>query len=377
MSTVVIVGGGPAGCAAALALHALGVDGITLVEAGRYQRERVGESVPPDIGPLFARCGILDAFVDEGHEPCVGSCASWGSDTLGYNDFIVNPHGPGWHLDRRRFERFLAKQVRARGIRLFTNTRFREVERHVDGGYTIGVEGPEQARARLRAEWLVDAGGVQALLATRLGARKHIHDQLVVASAFLDQDKEAAFSRLTMLEAVEYGWWYAARLPGGRLIVAVASDAAILKAMRLNEPDGWIGHLYETRHLAAALRGARCFAPKLTIGLAASSVLEPCAGAGWLAVGDAASCYDPISAQGIHKAFATGIAAASAIAAHRRGKPDAIEGYRQQVRREFGAYLHNRRYFYDLERRWPEAPFWKQRAASIGSGSVEGSATSQ
>lgn len=362
MSTVVIVGGGPAGCATALALHALGVDGITIVEAGRYQRERVGESVPPDIGLLFARCGINDAFLDEGHEPCVGSCASWGSDGLGYNDFIANPHGPGWHLDRRRFERFLARQVRARGIRLFTNTRFREVERHQDGGYTITVEGPERARTRLRAEWLVDAGGVQALLATRLGARKRIHDQLVVASAFLDLSDNGGFSRLTMLEAVEYGWWYAARLPDGRLIVAVASDAPTLKAMRLNEPEGWALHLHDTRHLATALRSASWPEPKLTIGLAASSILEPCAGAHWLAVGDAASCYDPISAQGIHKAFATGVAAADAIAAHRAGDPEAISAYQRRVRQQFDDYLRNRRYFYDLERRWPSASFWQCRS---------------
>ena len=33
-----------------------------------------------------------------------------------------------------------------------------------------------------------------------------------------------------MLEAVPYGWWYAAKLPGGRLAVSVASDPEIISA---------------------------------------------------------------------------------------------------------------------------------------------------
>lgn len=365
MSVVVIIGGGPAGCATALALHAEGIRGVTVVEAGRHDRERVGESVPPDLGPLLARCGILDAFLAEGHEPCVGSCSSWGSDTLGYNDFIVNPHGHGWHLDRRRFELFLADQVRARGIRLLTGTRFREVERAADGGYDVVVEGPDCVRRCLHADWLIDAGGVHALLATRLGARRRIHDRLIAISAFLDLGSDDGLSRLTMLEAVEYGWWYAAKLPDQRAIVAVASDAATLKAMGLNDPDTWLGHLYRTRHLRAALRAAEWPGRRLHTLLAASSILEPCAGPDWLAVGDAASCYDPISAQGIHKAFATGIAAAATVAAQRSGHPGATDAYQQQVRGQFVDYLRNRRHFYDLERRWPDADFWRRRRLAV------------
>lgn len=359
--SVVIVGGGPAGCATALALHALGVDDITVVEAGCHERERIGESVPPDIGPLLARCGVLPAFLEQGHEPCAGSCASWGDDALGYNDFIVNPHGPGWHLDRLRFERFLIEQVRARGIRVRVETRFREVERCPDGRFVLHVQGPAHTLASLHADWLIDAGGVQALLATRLGARKRIDDQLVVASAFLDLGATSGFSRMTLLEAVEYGWWYAARVPGGRLIVAVACEPATLKSLSLNHPAAWLRHVRRTRHLAAALPSTGLGMLKLQIGLAASSILTPCAGPGWLAVGDAASCFDPISAQGLHKAFANGLAAAEVIASPAHARAKAIEGYRRQVEQQFAEYLRNREYFYGLERRWPSASFWQRR----------------
>jgi flavin-dependent dehydrogenase len=363
MTRVTIVGGGPAGCATALALHARGVEDVTVVEAGEYTEPRIGESVPPDIHRLFAQLGILDAFLAEGHEPCVGSCSAWGSDALGYNDFVASPHGPGRHLDRRGFEAFLARQVSARGMRLLTRTRFRGVERTAAGGFRVSI-GERAGETRvLDCDHVVDAGGLQAMLATRLGARKRLFDRLIAVSAFLELDDAADFSRLTLLEAVEYGWWYAARLPDRRVVVMVASDAATLKTMRLDQIHEWRRCFAATVHLAAALDRARWTSDTLSVVLAASSLLEPVAGPGWLAVGDAASCFDPIAAQGIHKAFANAIAAAAAIAA---GDGDArsaagAERYQQQLRQEFSDYLRMRQYFYDRERRWPQSTFWAER----------------
>ncbi len=56
---VVILGGGPAGCATALALRRRGVSGILIVEAGDYNTIRVGESIPPDTRLLLGRFGRL------------------------------------------------------------------------------------------------------------------------------------------------------------------------------------------------------------------------------------------------------------------------------------------------------------------------------
>lgn len=363
MTRVTIVGGGPAGCATALALHARGVEDVTVVEAGAYAEARIGESVPPDIHRLFAQLGILDAFLAQGHEPCVGSCSAWGSDRLGYNDFVASPHGPGRHLDRRGFEAFLAQQVSARGMRMLTSTRFRNVERTATGGFRVSVSERAGDTRVLDCDHVVDAGGLQAMLATRLGARKRIFDRLITVCAFLELDDTADFSQLTLLEAVEYGWWYAARLPDRRVVVAVASDAATLKAMHLDEIDEWRRRFAATVHVAAALDRAHWTSDTLCVLLAASSLLEPVAGPGWIAVGDAASCFDPISAQGIHKAFANAIAAAAVIA---EGDADArtataTQRYEQQMRQEFSDHLRVRQYFYDLEQRWPHSTFWTER----------------
>src|SRR6187549_1177938 len=102
---VAVVGGGPAGAATALALRRRGVADVLLVEAGDYRGVRFGESVPPDLRLPLDALGLWTSFVAQGHEPCLGSCSVWGSAQPGYNDFLFNPHGHGWHLDRARFDR--------------------------------------------------------------------------------------------------------------------------------------------------------------------------------------------------------------------------------------------------------------------------------
>ena len=69
---------------------------------------------------MFRSLGIWDDFVAEGHAPCLGSRSAWGDNRLGYNDYLYNPHGQGWHLDRRRFDAFLLAQIDERGMGVLT-----------------------------------------------------------------------------------------------------------------------------------------------------------------------------------------------------------------------------------------------------------------
>lgn len=359
--SVAIIGGGPAGCATALGLARLGVTDVLVIEAGEYRRERVGESVPPDFRRLLAQAGILDAFLREEHAPCLGSRAAWGQETLGYNDFIVDPHGPGWHLDRSRFERFLAGEVERRGIVIERATRCRDLRRLDAGGFELTLE-RDTVTWRLHADLLVDATGIQAMVAHRLGARRRIDDQMIVSAVFVDlADAGRQADALTLLEAVPDGWWYAARLPEGRAIAAISCDAETLRAERLDQPEGWRRAAARTRHLAPLLSDAQWRHERPIRLLAASSLLAPCAGRDWLAVGDAASSFDPISAQGLHKAMTQGLAAADALHRAHDGDDVAILRYARQVHDAYVDYWRQRRYFYAMEQRWPASPFWRRR----------------
>ena len=291
--------------------------------------------------------------------PC--SCSCWGADALGYNDFLFNPQGYGWHLDRMRFDAFLAGKVLERGCAVRPGTRFESCSR-VAGGFRLRLGG-DHGRREVGARFVVDASGMRSCFARRMGAGRRFLDRLICVTACFEQTGSAVFSRLTMLEAVEYGWWYAARLPDNRLAVAVASDAAIVKHNALRGRDGFLAHLERTSHISAELAGWRFVEGSQITCAAPSFFLDEVAGPGWLAAGDAASAYDPISSQGIYKALSDGIRAGRAIAASLAGSEVMLGEYQASMEDRFQHYVDGRNFFYGLERRWPTSSFWITRQA--------------
>ncbi len=220
---VAVIGGGPAGSATALTLCRLGIPDVLLVEAQDYKAVRLGESIPPETRQLLEDLGVWQEFLSEGHEPALGSCSAWGSDEMGYNDFLANPHGHGWHLDRRRFDAFLARVAEAAGAVVLLRTRCQVIDSQGARGFRIQLKGADGSR-EIQARFLVDATGSTSRLARSLGAARRFHDRLSYVAGFFDRTGDT-FSRLTWLEAVEYGWWYSAMLPAGRVAVAVGGHS--------------------------------------------------------------------------------------------------------------------------------------------------------
>lgn len=374
-----VIGAGPAGAATALALCRLGGMRVALCEADRFGRHRVGESIPPDTRLLLADIGLWDAFVAEGHDPCHGSCASWGSSELGYNDFLFNPYGHGWHLDRRRFDLWLARAAQAAGACLHTG-RIDTIEPLADG--RIRLRAADRDGPGIEARFVVDATGQRARIARQLGATRLVQDRLTFLYGFFPPGSARCASSLTTLEAVADGWWYGARLPDGRVVAALAGDPVVADAGRLHSADeglrrhaavdqrtrrgAWLEQLAATRHVRALIETGLTPDGPLIACEALSARLDHAAGHAWLAVGDAASSFDPLTAQGIHKALQDGLNAAHAIRAWFSGDPDPVAAYANGIQKRFDDYLVNRESFYAAERRWWDWPFWIRRRRSAG-----------
>lgn len=361
-----IVGGGPAGCATALTLAGAGITDVLVVEGEAYQSVRVGESIPPDTRLLLEKLGVWKDFLEEGHDVCYGSASSWGDDALGYNDFLFNPFGNGWHLDRRQFNQFLSRKVVEAGAGLLTQTRFEGATAKGEEGFSLTLQEAGGSKRTVDADVVVDATGHLGVVAKSMGSERMLHDRLICVYGFFTLTEASKLSRLTMLEAVENGWWYAARLPGGEVAAAFAGDPETVKAEGLTTPDKWRAALRGTRYIADALEGCRFIEANLKAWPALSFILDHPAGNRWLAVGDAASSYDPISSQGIHKALADGIKGGEALAQYMAGRQDALNDYAESLRVRFRNYLANRNYFYDMEQRWPDSTFWARRKARRG-----------
>ncbi|KVL13247.1 hypothetical protein WK60_23525 [Burkholderia ubonensis] len=153
-------------------------------------------------------------------------------------------------------------------------------------------------------------------------------------------------------------------MPGNIVVVMLATHAHTVRTMRLHQTENWHHMLraaQRTWRLVCDL-GLDLHDLRLKSYPAPSYRLDRLYGNQWLAIGDAASAYDPITAQGIIKSLSNGVSAADAIRNRLNGDPHALEAFSQIVHAQYHQYLHMRHHFYCLEQRWPESDFWRHCA---------------
>jgi len=149
------------------------------------------------------------------------------------------------------------------------------------------------------------------------------------------------------------------------------TDLDLADKRKLLSIKGFAEYLAQTKHLQALCVQHGYAVSDRPQGVDASSGrLDQCTGANWLAVGDAAVSFDPLSSQGIANALYTGMRAGQSISATLNGKAGALEAYAAHLGEIYQAYLQNRRYFYTLETRWTDYPFWQRRCAAKNSRSI-------
>jgi flavin-dependent dehydrogenase len=153
-------------------------------------------------------------------------------------------------------------------------------------------------------------------------------------------------------------------------VLAFHTDADLPAARVARDRDALLERAASTTELAALLDAAG-FVAEQTSGFtsAHTATLEPCAGDGFLAAGDAALAFDPLSSQGLLNALFTGLASAEAADAHLRGDTEALRRYRETIAGIRAAYRQHLALYYGMVRRWPDAPFWKLRLVRISGGS--------
>lgn len=361
-SQVIVVGDGVAAFATALALARKGVQDVRVIGAARADGKRVGESIPPDTRTLLQELGIWDAFLHQAHQRCLGSCSVWGREQVGYNDFVLNPYGCGWHLDRDLFEHLLTEEAIKAGACCESGKRLIGCERFHDSGFHLRFRLTDGQEEFVAARFVVDATGAGSVFARHAGSYRLFLDHLVFVYGFFEAPAHLArCSKPTMLEAVQDGWWYFADLPERRVAVAIATDPEIIRSRMLHRRNDWFAYLLRTKLIAAQLDKCRFLPEELIVRTAPSFRLDRAAGPAWLAVGDAASAYDPISSQGIHKALSDALRAADAVADSVNSGGETWEEFDLSVKHEFETYTANRNFLYTQERRWPDSQFWTTR----------------
>lgn len=308
--TLVVVGGGPAGAAAAITARQAGM-AVTLLEASRGPRFRPGETLHPGVEPLLEQLGARRSILDGAYLRHTGTWVQWGGAPE-FVPFGCDDDGPwrGFQAPRADFDRRLLSTARALGVDVRERTPAKAIVRR-----RSRVAGVATAHGVVSADYVIDASGSTRWLARQLGIPVLRHSPLLTARYGYVSGAHA--DRLPLIQAHADNWTWTADLGHGEYAwVSVTTHGRARAANWL--PDALCG--------ASASRSGGA---DVTWRMPAQT-----AGDGWFMCGDGALLLDPSSSHGVLRGLMSGIAAArGAVAACSGTTP----GHR--VSRDYHAWL--------------------------------------
>jgi len=322
---------------------------VVIVDGSDLTLPKIGEALPGAGLRMLRSLGLDDSDFGSVHRKIGGNLSCWYSEELDATDFLCDPDGPGWRLSRRRFDECLLNAALLAGAQHLPFNVDRVIRNR--GSWETHTKSGETFVSR----WLVDSTGRGSSVARRLGSRR-IRDEGLVALCGFGSPRAGERLDRTLIEAVPEGWWYGAVLPDDEAVLVLHVLPKDARAARRD----WLAALGRTLFVREFFPPSGFCEPRL-IAEAGGSSLECFHGENWIACGDAAISFDPLSSQGIYAAMYSGVAAARAIVAAERGDGLALPGYACRLDGIREAYRARLASSYGLVQRWPAAPFWTVR----------------
>lgn len=340
MHRIVILGGGPAGLAAAIALGERGVPALVVDAAGGAAEPRA-ELLPQGAAQIVARLGLGAVLAQACRITRVAS--RWGAAAQHAHGGDPGLGLHGWGIDRRVLAQVMLRRLQSLNVPVQTG---RVTAQHkARDGWRLTLEDG----GTLSAAFLIDATGRAAVAARRHGAQT-LQGQDLVALLWQTPDESTDM----LAEATPEGWWYSVPHATGRTLGFVTSAGAAKTAGRFPETC-----LEEAgRQLSLIPVGGAQGTPRRMD--ARSARLDRMTGPGWLATGDAAAAFDPLASQGLFNALSGGFFAAHAAADALDGDAEAPLVYEALAART-GERTHRAAHLQYAALPF-DTPFWRLRA---------------
>lgn len=289
---IAVIGGGPAGAAAAITAAAAGLS-VVIIEREAFPRSAPGESVHPGIQPLLKQLGVEDAVLKADFLRYPGHVVrSKGVET--YTAFGADDSGEwlGFQLWRPQFDSILLERASSLGVKVLQPCR--ALSPIIEAGALSGVVTSE---GTLRAGFVIDATGRWRILSRWLNLDWQKHG--AARRAWYGYARGHCPSRETipLLSISPTGWYWIAR---------VRPD---VYAWTLMTPEGERPHAH---WLPSEISDLTPITPPTGADVAWGISSAP-AGNSYFLVGDAAFSLDPAAGHGILKALMSGIYAGQLV----------------------------------------------------------------
>ena len=177
--------------------------------------------------------GLWEEFIADGPLPRQALCSAWGSDETMVRDALADLDGPGWQIDRVRFEQ-RSRRGRPAGALLLSPAALTGLARTADG-WTVRFQAEAEPSA-VTARIVIDAAGRRSQGLVPHGARRRVDDRL--SCAFIRAEAVPLPAGVIHIEAEAEGWWYAAPVPGDAGILPFHTDADLSAAIMVRTTEG-------------------------------------------------------------------------------------------------------------------------------------------
>ncbi|MFT6282129.1 MAG: flavin-dependent dehydrogenase [Salibacteraceae bacterium] len=366
-SDILIIGGGIAGCIAAIALS--DYYSVVVIDKESEAKARIGECLAPAARRILKELGLdKEHNASNEHLINIGTKSYWGSGQLQVVDHLNNPDGNGWYLNRKSFESNLRKSAQSRGVECIWPAQFQSsefVNSKWDTTAKLDVKAPDSITYKINSKFVIDASGRQSHFARKQGVERIHLDKLVSCWATMPNYNE---NRMSIISPIKDGWWYSSPLPGNRLLLALQTDSDLIERGMNKDVSLFKEQIRLNPEMHKFIEGHESELELHGIVSANSSRLTTVSGNQWVALGDAALSFDPLSSQGMFNAMASAMQL-SKVMLHSNVVQNIDEFKTEQFHNMYGEqinsiwerYLTHKKTYYSQELRWENSEFWKRR----------------
>ena len=316
----VVIGAGPAGTTAATLVAEAGFSTL-LLEREAFPRFHVGESLMPETYWSFQRLGVLDQMRERGFVKKVGVqfVSSSARESV---PFFFDQHDPRecsqtWHVERADFDNMLFENAAAKGADCRDRSRVMDIKFREGNGAMVAYRSEDGELHHIDTRVVIDATGLHALLANRLGLLEYNQDlkKAAIWSYFVNGERSENPERNTTIilhtSDKKCWFWYIPLSQNSVSVGLVGDHERLLKGDKT--PQQQFDEQLEQcpgvkRRLSDASREGDFLVAKEF-----SYTTKQHAGDNWVLIGDAFGFIDPVYSSGVFLALKSGELAADAV----------------------------------------------------------------